>query len=84
MPALSSHLNVFNTAILIIMDKGYRYWVNDDETYYYAEKEVWDFMADDPIQLLGLISIYESQNPKKYEDYWWRRNQGFRITFMQF
>jgi len=37
-----------------------------------AEKAGWDFTADDPVQLLGLISIYETQQPAEYREYWWK------------
>jgi len=33
-------------------------------------------MADSPCGLLGIISIYEFKNPKKYEEYWWREEDN--------
>ncbi|WP_200753103.1 hypothetical protein ACI703_11190 [Isoptericola jiangsuensis] len=45
--------------------------MEETETYC-AEKDGWDFMADSPCSLLGIISIYEFKNPSRYEEYWWR------------
>ena len=72
MPALSEYSNVTNTAINILIKKGYRVWHIAENEMYCAEKNGWDFMADSPCGLLGIISIYEFKNPKKYEEYWWR------------
>ena len=29
-------------------------------------------MAEDPVQLLGIVSIFESIKPSEYKEYWWR------------
>ena len=29
-------------------------------------------LADDPIQLLGLVSIYEHHSPEEKQEYWWK------------
>ena len=72
MPALGAYANVFNTALVILQHKGFRVWTSESETEWFVEREGWDFMADDPIQLLGLVSIYEFQRPAAYQEYWWQ------------
>ncbi|KDN09921.1 MULTISPECIES: hypothetical protein [unclassified Gilliamella] len=39
---------------------------------YCAEKNGWDFIADSPSGLLGLIRIYEFKKPAIYKEYWWK------------
>lgn len=70
MPALSYYTNVHNTALVVLERKGYRLWTENE--VYCAEKDGWDFMADDPVQLLGVVAIYEFQKPAEYQEYWWR------------
>lgn len=72
MPALSYYSNVHNTALVILQRKGYRVWTEQDRDLICAEKDGWDFMADDAVQLLGLISIYEAQQPSAFREYWWK------------
>ena len=74
MPALSEHVNVWATALQILADKGYQVWrdEHDDHTYW-AEKDGWDFIADSPVSLLGLIAIHDHVQPEAFEDYWWRQ-----------
>lgn len=72
MPALSEFSNVTNTAINVMIEKGYRVWFMKETETYCAEKDGWDFMADSPCSLLGIISIYEFKKPSRYEEYWWR------------
>ncbi len=73
MPSLSEYVNVYNTALEVLRVKGYRVWFDKEADMYCAEKDGWDFMADGPISLLGLVAIYEHQNPSTYRDYWWRQ-----------
>jgi hypothetical protein len=72
MPALSYYTNVHNTALVILQRKGYRIWREQENDTICAEKNGWDFMADDPVQLLGLISIYEAHQPTTCREYWWK------------
>ena len=72
MPALSAYLSVWNTCLVILQQKGFRTWTDEDENYFYAERDGWDFMGDDPIQLLGLVAVFEHTHPSKHEEYWWR------------
>ncbi|MES2569373.1 MAG: hypothetical protein V4710_04885 [Verrucomicrobiota bacterium] len=75
MPALGYYTNVHNTALVILQRKGYRIWTEVDGDMICAEKSGWDFMADDPVQLLGLITIYETHQPAAYREYWWQINE---------
>ena len=72
MPALSAYSNVSNTCLVILEQKGFRCWTDQDGDCFLAEKNGWDFQADDPIQLLGLITIYERVDPADFKEYWWR------------
>lgn len=72
MPALSEYSNVHNTAILILRKKGYQAWYDEQAELYCAEMNGWDFWADTPCGLLGLVAIYEFKQPAEYSEYWWR------------
>ena len=72
MPALSEYTNVYNTVILILQKKGYQTWYDEQADLYCAEKDGWDFTADTPCGLLGVVGIYEFKQPEEYEEYWWR------------
>ena len=74
MPALSEYTNVYNTALIILKKKGYSIWIDTELNMFCAEKDGWDFKANSPCGLLGLISIYEWKSPQKYQEYWWREN----------
>jgi len=79
MPTLSSYTNVFNTALVILKRKGFRVWMEQGSDMICAEKDGWDFMAEDPIRLLGLIAIYEAQQPGEYCEYWWKIDSPWLI-----
>ncbi len=72
MPAFSAYLNVWNTCLVILQQKGFRTWTDEEQNNFYAEKDGWDYIADDPIQLLGLVAIHEYHKPVSYKEYWWR------------
>ncbi|RKH30116.1 hypothetical protein [Corallococcus sicarius] len=72
MPTLSEYTNVYNTALIVIEQKGYQAWYDKQAEMFCAEKDGWDFMAESPVGLLGLISIFEFKKPEKYGEYWWR------------
>jgi hypothetical protein len=71
-PALSEYPNVWDTAIAVLEQKGYAVWHDRDSDMFGAEREGWDFLADSPIALLGLVAIYEHKHPDTYTEYWWR------------
>ena len=74
MPALSDHTNVFNTALRVLKQKVYRVWRAPDRRSYHAEKNGWDFMADGPVGLLGVVAIFEHEKPREYREYWWKHD----------
>lgn len=74
MPALSEYSNVYNTALNVLDKKGFSVWYNEETELFCAEKEGWDFMAESPCSLLGIIAIYEHKKPDRYHEYWWQDN----------
>jgi hypothetical protein len=72
MAALSEYANVHDTALKILLKKGYQVWLDDEAELYCAEKDGWDFRAESPCGLLGVVAIYEFKNPGAYSEYWWK------------
>lgn len=72
MPALGEYPDVEDTALAVLEQKGFAVWRNDDAGLFCAQRDGWDFMADSPISLLGLVAIYEHRQPPSYTEYWWR------------
>ena len=59
---ITAAANVEIPAYLALKEKGYKvYWKRmDKETeYWYAEKDDLYFMAEGPIELLGVVGVYE-------------------------
>ncbi len=79
MPALGYYTNVHNTALVILQRKGYRLWRDPGTDHLCAEKEGWDFMADDPVQLLGLVAIHEVKQPASFCEYWWKIDEPWLL-----
>jgi len=75
MPALSEHANVHNTMLVILQEKGYALWYDKASDLYYAEKNGWDFAANSPCSLLGLVAAFEYEHPTEYREYWWRKDE---------
>jgi hypothetical protein len=75
MPALSAYTNVENTALVILRQKGFQIWHDKDRERYCAEKNGWDFVAHGAVELLGIVAIYEHQNPQDFREYWWQIEQ---------
>lgn len=73
MPALGEYPNVYNSALAVLSSKGFQVWFDEKADMYCAEKDGWDFMADNPISLLGLVAIFEHARPTAYKEYWWRQ-----------
>lgn len=83
MSDLCSHANVFNSAVYYLQAKGWKVTVilpertsslpydSEPSESYSGEKDGWVLVADDPIQLLGLVGIHEFVKPKKHKPYWW-------------
>ena len=76
MPALSDYSNVYATAIFFLEKKGYQVWLDERAEQFFAEKNGWDFQADSPCGLLGLVAIFEEIHPETFEEYWWRPSGG--------
>ncbi len=55
----------------VLAGRGYRLWRDELRGVVCAEKEGWDFMADDEIALLGLVTLHEELAPAEYVDPWW-------------
>lgn len=72
MPALGEYSNVYNTALLILQQKGFRTWYDEQTSLYGCERDGWDFLADSPTGLLGLVAIFEFKQPTVFREYWWR------------
>lgn len=72
MPTLSQYTNVHDTAVALLQRKGYQVWRDDGARLYCAERDGWDFAADDPVGLLGVVTIFEARRPTTYAEYWWR------------
>jgi hypothetical protein len=61
---LADAMNTYNPALLVLRQRGYRVWVDPSDEGsegedWRAEKDGRDFIASDPLRLLGLISIWE-------------------------
>ena len=72
MPALSEYVNVYNSALKVLEDKGFQVWMNKKTDMFCAARDGWDFMAENPISLLGLVAIFEHHSPDTYKEYWWK------------
>lgn len=72
MPALSEYSNVYNSALLVLSQKGFQVWYDQNAQQYCAERDGWDFMSSSPCGLLGVVAIFEAKKPKQYAENWWR------------
>lgn len=75
MPTLSEYANVYGTALQVLKDKGYQVWFEPTTNLFWAERNGWDFAADSPTGLLGVVAIYEHRRPDQYKEYWWRGDE---------
>lgn len=82
MSQLGSHANVYNTCLIILRKKGFQlstvYEVDDKQSiipssqFWHASMNGYEFVADNPIELLGLATIYEYKQPSgEPSSYWW-------------
>ena len=74
MPALGEYTNVYNSALNILKKKGFQSWYDEKSELFCSEKDGWDFMADSPCGLLGVVAMYEFIKPEQYDEYWWKVN----------
>lgn len=80
MPALGDYPNVWDSAIAVLEEKGYAVWHDPRAELYCAQRAGWDFAADTPTALLGLVAIYEHRDPAEYAENWWRARPRQRGT----
>jgi hypothetical protein len=80
MPDLSAYLNVYNTALVIIERKGWTLRYDASREWWFAQKDDWELLADDPMQLLGLVAIHEHHAPEEKSEYWWRIDEPNLLT----
>ncbi|GGN85532.1 hypothetical protein GCM10010112_66040 [Actinoplanes lobatus] len=78
MPTLSEHVNVYTTAIAVLEQKGFSIWYDRENDTFCAQRDGWDFWADNPISLLGLAAIFEYKNPSEYTNRWWETEGSIR------
>lgn len=80
-PRLFSHLNVWNTCLLLLREFGYTLHASGHPAHReYPSRLRWharmpdgtDLSADTPIELLGLASLHRYHRPSVGKDYWWR------------
>lgn len=78
---LGSNLNVWNACLRILRLREYSLKVEGEldedgcwptDALWIAEKDGFRFMGDNPIELLGLVGIYDHVRPAEDTDYWWR------------
>jgi len=74
MPALTSYSNTENSALVVLKEKGYQLWYDQETETHFAEKDGWDFAAEGAMELLGVVALYEHCSPEKFEPYWWRKD----------
>lgn len=63
---LADSMNTYNAALIALRDKGYRIWLEPDEDDedlgdFWAHKDGRDFVAADPLRLLGLVAMWEAR-----------------------
>ena len=73
MPTLSDYTNVYDVAIEIILEQGFQVWYDREEQLFYCERDGWDFAAESPSALLGIVSVYSFIQPDTYCESWWKR-----------
>jgi len=80
-PRLFSHLNVWNTCLLLLREFGYTLRASGHTAHQdFPSRLRWhatmpdgtDLSADTPIELLGLASLHRYHKPSVGKDYWWR------------
>ncbi len=80
-PRLFSHLNVWNTCLLLLREFGYTLRASGHTAHRdYPSRLRWhatmpdgtDLSANTPIELLGLATLHRHHGPSVDKDYWWR------------
>ena len=75
MASLSSHPNVWETCVQILQRRGAILHVTEDDDAYVWHARIGDFTftANNPIELLGLVGVYDHLQPTRVEPYWWSK-----------
>lgn len=77
---LASNANVFNTCLRILRSRGYALEVSGEaepdgsypiDCHWIARKGDFYFCGDNPIELLGLVAVYDHVQPPEARSYWW-------------
>jgi hypothetical protein len=77
---LSSNANVYGTCLRILQSRGFELEVRGDpepdssypvRNLWVARKDGFYFGGDNPIELLGLIAVYDHVRPPEDRPYWW-------------
>jgi hypothetical protein len=75
MAALAAHVNVWETCLQLLERKGFVLRVELDEgegySQWYGERDGFDFVAGNPIELRGLVVVFEDIQPERHQPYWW-------------
>jgi hypothetical protein len=71
---LASRGNLYNTCLILLRKKGYALRYNKDNEDWFASSGEVSLQADNPIELLGMVSIHEAVPSEAKGDYWWRMN----------
>ncbi len=69
---LSAYLNVYNTCLVILKRRGYQLRCELPDENWIAEKDGFKFFANNPIELIGLVGIYDEIKPASDIEYWWK------------
>ncbi len=72
---LSSYPNVYNTCLVLLRRSGYQITYDRANDSWSAQKHEYFFRADNPIELLGLTTIYQEIQPQDGKEYWWMINE---------
>jgi hypothetical protein len=77
---LVSHMNVYKTCLHILRSRGFDLEVSGEaepdgsypvQCHWIARKGDFYFCGDNPIELLGLVAIYDYIQPQEDKSYWW-------------
>jgi len=72
MPDLSSYPNVYNTCLVLIERRGFKLSYDRVADAWYAAKDGFTLRADNPSELLGIVTIFEELKPNTHDEYWWK------------
>jgi hypothetical protein len=76
-PDLSSHPNVYESCLRVLEQRGWRVATtlgeDDESDGWRVTREDVELWADNPIELLGLVGVWEARWPGVYEPWWWTR-----------